>query len=91
MATLKVSRFGWVGLFRSQKVLVDGQVAALLDHGGTAFIDVAPGRHTITTKMDWIESDPLQVIVGDGETVVIEVGGPIALMGMHLQVRLKRD
>ena len=72
MSNLNITRKqGFFGRFRKLKILVDGEIVASVGGSDSASIAVAPGHHSVTVKMDWVESQPLELDVTDGETVNI--------------------
>jgi hypothetical protein len=91
MATIYVSRTGWYGLLRSYKILVDGVVIASLWRGRTVAIEVEPGAHSVATKMDWVQSEPLEVVVAAGESVEIQISGQALDFADPLRFRRSRD
>jgi hypothetical protein len=91
MATLRVSRYGRVGVGRGLKVLLDGVVVCSVDQNRVAVIEVTPGTHSVAVKMDWVQSEPVEVTLGEGETVAVEGGGSLWSLGQQLEIRLKRQ
>jgi hypothetical protein len=91
MATLRVSRYGKIGLARGLKVLLDGAVICSVDQGRVALIEVTPGTHSVAVKMDWVQSKPLEFTIVEGETVAVEGGGSLWSFGQRLEVRLNRE
>lgn len=59
-ATLTITRkSGYNGMLRDAAVLVDGQKVGAVGNGKSIEISIAPGQHAISTRMDWMTSEPL--------------------------------
>ena len=88
MAKLVVTRkAGWFGRFRDVNLLVDGSVVGSISANASTTVDVAPGQHVVTVKMDWVESAPLEVSVADEETTELEAWSPMFGQSLNLQQR----
>ena len=58
--------------------MVSGYISvAFLKEGESATIDVEPGTHHIAAKIDWAETDAVEVRVAEDETIhfVVRPGG----------------
>jgi len=74
---------GWVSFrrlpfsfatLRRLQILVDGRRQLMLSRKQEAAVIVAPGRHSVRSKMDWCTSPELIIDVAPGETVAIDCG-----------------
>lgn len=76
MSTLVVRRkkHAWQDRMRDYAVLVNGKKVASVSNGSDADITVKPGKHRVQLKIDWCGSPPIDLEVGDGQTVVVECG-----------------
>ena len=63
---------GWRDRLRRYQVIVDGEQVASIKHGERLDLPVAPGRHTVSLKISWAGSPPLEVDVAPGEVVTLE-------------------
>jgi hypothetical protein len=79
MPTLIVRRPNdWGGRFRRLKVVVDGQEAAGLRMNQETRLDLAPGRHEVFGRMDWMRSPELAVTLNDATPAVVVVSLPLS-------------
>jgi hypothetical protein len=62
---------GWQDRLRAYKVLIDGAAVGALRRGESQAFRVTPGVHRITVKIDWFETEPVEVQVGDGEKAIL--------------------
>jgi len=69
MANIYITRRagGWVDRARKYKVLVDGEERAEIGAGDSKSIDVPPGSHEVSMKIDWARSETVTVDVADGK------------------------
>lgn len=75
MAKLIVARpRQYVDMLRRYKILVDGERAATIRRGETVELELPPGRHEITARIDWGRSNPVAIQAGEGESHCLEVG-----------------
>lgn len=66
-ATLTITRkSGYNGMLREAAVLVDGQKVGVVGNGKSIELSIAPGQHAITTRMDWMTSEPLMLDAAPG-------------------------
>jgi len=73
-ATLTITRkSGYNGMLRDAAVLVDGQKVGAVGNGKSIEIAVAPGQHTIKTRMDWMTSEPLVLDAAPGTRYAAEL------------------
>lgn len=76
-AILAVTRpNGWFGRFRRLKVLVDGELRAMLRCGETAHIRETAGRHEVQVRMDWCTSRMFAVDCAEGTTTELQCEHP---------------
>lgn len=79
MATLIVRRPNdMAGRFRRLKVFVDGQKTVGLRPNKEVSLDMPPGGHEVSARMDWARSPGLEVILSDTTPTTIEVSLPFA-------------
>ena len=64
-------------LLRAYKIIVDDRQVGTIRTGGEVAFDVAPGRHSIWLRIDWAESNKLEV-VSDGLPLELECGSNFA-------------
>lgn len=64
----------WQDRGRSYRVLVDGKVVAQVANGEEVPVPVVSGKHIVQLKIDWCQSEPLEVNVEAGETQVLACG-----------------
>lgn len=73
-ATLTISRkSGYNGMLRDAAILVDGVKVGAVGNGKSVEVQIAPGAHTIQTRMDWIKSEPLQLTAVAGQRYSAEL------------------
>jgi hypothetical protein len=56
---------------RAYKVMIDGQEAGTVRHGGQESFQVTPGTHELFLKIDWCRSPKLTVDVAGGQRVKV--------------------
>lgn len=59
---------------RSMKVLVDGTRATSVKWDSHVLLELRPGRHVVTARLDWVRSDDVVVEVDDGDVHELRVG-----------------
>lgn len=64
----------WGDILRKYNVMVDGQCMAQIENGGTAQIDIPPGRHKVWVAIDWCRSPKLEIDITDGEDQTFQCG-----------------
>lgn len=72
------------GIVRRLKVFVDGREAATVRVGGTARVEVEPGEHRVSVKMDWTTSPEVAVTVDGSRDVALEAAAPGVLKALAL-------
>ena len=73
-ATLTITRkSGLNAMLRDAAILVDDQKVGVVGNGKSIEIPLAPGAHTICTRMDWMKSPPLQLTAVDGQRYSAEL------------------
>ena len=81
MASLRVERpHDGGGVLRRLRVDIDGQNVAALKQGESAEIPVPSGTHTVTGRMDWTSSPPLDIDLVEDEQVRVEVALPFSAL-----------
>lgn len=79
MATLRLSRpHDGGGILRRLRVEVDGREVAALKQGESVAVPVPAGTHSVTGRMDWTSSPPLEVEVAENDEVRVEVALPFS-------------
>ena len=69
MPRISVTRdSGYADALRAYQVVLDGRELGDLRPGETRTFDVAPGAHTLTMKIDWCGSKPLEIALAPDET-----------------------
>lgn len=66
---LSRDRKGSRDIFRSYKVIIDGQEAGRIKRGQRLEFPLTPGRHVIFLRIDWCSSPRLELDVQPGQTV----------------------
>ncbi len=67
-ATLTITRkSGLNAMLRDAAVLVDDQKVGVVGNGKSIEISIAPGQHTIFTRIDWLKSKPLELTAEAGQ------------------------
>ena len=61
-------------ILRRYKVLLDGSSVGTIGAGEVKHFSVAPGRHTISVKIDWCESAPFAVEKSANANLVLRCG-----------------
>ena len=51
---------------------IDGLKMGRISHNRELALEIVPGKHTITAKMDWDSSDPIEFDIQPGETALFE-------------------
>lgn len=81
---------------RGYWVFIDGAKVGVINNGEIVECLVNAGHHSVTLKIDWCKSNTIKVVVGKGQTAVLEVcmrglkdwqtwitwGGVVTLFGM---------
>ena len=77
MGVLTVSRpSDWGGRFRKLKIVVDGEVVAALRPNEQWQTELSEGTHTVSGRMDWASSPPLEVAITSEGLAHVEVSLP---------------
>jgi hypothetical protein len=65
-------------MFRSYRVILDGQQAGTIGRGRTIEVPLAAGRHEIFLKIDWCQSPVVEISAQAGEVIRLACapGGP---------------
>jgi hypothetical protein len=79
----------FVDRLRSYRIRVDGEEALRIRPDTLVTIPVAPGRHDVEARVDWLSSPTVAVDVGPGEAVALECAGQRSVFAAlkHLFVR----
>lgn len=73
MPTLTLQRsYDRAGILRRIEIEVDGDVIARLKWGQRKVIEVATGRHVLCARMDWVVSDPLELTLGQDDSIDLQ-------------------
>ncbi|MFN2537113.1 MAG: hypothetical protein ABR549_03045 [Mycobacteriales bacterium] len=64
---LKRQASTWRDKSRAYKVLLDGAVVGVIRDGQSLNVQTTPGRHHLRLKMDWLESQSLELKLEQGE------------------------
>jgi hypothetical protein len=63
---------GSFAVARKLVIVVDGKRAGTIRPGQDTSIEVTPGVHTVTVRMDWARTGPLQVTCAAGTTTNLD-------------------
>jgi len=76
MASFVIRRreVAWQDRGRSYRVIVDGKELAQIANGAEMQIPVKPGKHLVQLKIDWCQSEALEVNVETDQPLVLECG-----------------
>lgn len=95
-STLTITRkSGFNAAFRDVAILVDDEKVGVVGNGKSLEVAIAPGRHAIRARMDWIKSKPLEITVpsGGGSTVELTLCNPMlalfATLGITPYMKLR--
>ncbi|GAB2585371.1 hypothetical protein Aab01nite_52960 [Paractinoplanes abujensis] len=58
-------------LARRMTFLLDGRPVARLKRGESVRVTVPAGRHVVQARMDWLRSRPLDLTLGEAETLSV--------------------
>lgn len=95
-ATLIITRkFGYNAMLRDAAVLVDEQKVGVVGNGKSIEISIPAGQHSISTRMDWMKSDPivLAAVPGGRYTAELKLCNAFAMlfailgMGKFMELR----
>jgi hypothetical protein len=64
-------------MLRAYKIFVDGEEVGTIRRGKEVSLDVAPGEHSIWLRIDWAESNKLDIL-SDGSRLELECGSNFA-------------
>src|SRR6185503_5541300 len=64
----------FVNLFARYRIILDGKKIARIRRGEELRFRIAPGKHQLLARMDWVRSNVFVFDVGDNEEVELEVG-----------------
>ena len=64
----------WADFLRSYSVLIDDQRVARIRNGQTLEMEVAPGRHTIFLRQDWMRTNELSFELTENQVAEFECG-----------------
>jgi hypothetical protein len=62
-------------------ILIDGERAATIAPGKTVEIELAPGRHQVKARVDFLSSPPAEIEAGPAEVRHLQVGSNLARWG----------
>ena len=71
--TIKRTSGDYRDLFRSYKVLVDGEPVGKLRPGAQLHVEVPAGRHDVQARIDWSGSEVLVIEVAESSSPVVEL------------------
>lgn len=60
---------------RDYGIYMDGQKVDTISNGQAKEFTIAPGRHTLYSKIDWCSSPEISFEISDSETKIFKVGG----------------
>jgi len=73
-ATLTITRKSNMNaMLRDAAVLVDDQKVGVVGNGKSIELSIAPGKHTISTRIDWLKSTPLELTAVEGQRYSAEL------------------
>jgi hypothetical protein len=81
----------FVDRLRSYRIQVDGEEAVRIRPDTLVTIPVAPGRHDVEARIDWLSSPTVAVDVGPGEVVALECSGQRSLFVALKHLFVRRD
>lgn len=74
MTTIQISRpKEWTNRIRTYKIYIDNEKIGDIANGETKDFMVAPGKHTITAKIDWCGSPEVTIDTGSDEIRYLKV------------------
>jgi len=76
MTTLLVRRakVTWQDRVRSYRVNIDDNEVAQVANGAEVEVPVTAGKHVVQLKIDWCQSEALEIDVPSGERQILECG-----------------
>ncbi|MCA3071780.1 MAG: hypothetical protein ING77_04935 [Rhodocyclaceae bacterium] len=76
MTTLLVRRakVKWQDRVRSYRVIIDDNEVAQVANGAEVEVPVTAGKHIVQLKIDWCQSEALEIDVASGERQILECG-----------------
>lgn len=66
-----------VNYFRRYQIEIDGARVGSLRPGEVGHFPVAPGQHTVTARIDWCRSHPLEVTKANNTNLRLECGASV--------------
>ncbi len=64
----------WGDRLRDYAVFVDGRKVAEISNGAEARIPVSAGRHAVQLRIDWCQSNRLDIVVDENSDTIVECG-----------------
>lgn len=75
MTTIRLKRKSEVeNKMRNFKILLNGKEIGKISDGELKDFSIEPGKHTLTAKIDWCSSKPLELNMSSNETMYVTVG-----------------
>ncbi|WP_257347582.1 hypothetical protein [Pseudalkalibacillus decolorationis] len=62
-------------LLRKYQIIIDGEQVGEIPRAKEMVFDVNPGVHTISSKIDWVESETVEFELTHGETIAFRFTG----------------
>jgi hypothetical protein len=95
-ATLTITRkSAFSAMLREAAILVDDQKVGVVGNGKSIEVSIAPGQHAIQTRMDWMQSPPLELnaVAGQRYSAELTLCNPLvmllAILGMRPFMELR--
>lgn len=76
MSKITINRVpGYSNKYRKFQLILDNNFIADIKEGEIKTIEVEPGRHTLKAKIDWCQSNELDLNVEEGESKNLKITG----------------
>ncbi len=76
MPTIKIQRTNqYINGARDYKIYIDGQKVGTIANGELKQFETTAGEHTVVAKIDWCKSPERLLVIKEGETKEMSVGG----------------
>lgn len=71
---LRRAKTAWQDIGRNYRVILDGREVAQVANGEEIGIALSEGKHVVQMRIDWCQSQALEIDVAVGETQILECG-----------------
>jgi hypothetical protein len=73
MSTIKIHRpKEYINSLRAYEIFVDGSKAGEIKNGAVTDLQVPPGKHSVSLKIDWAKSKQLEMQIQEGEIIELQ-------------------